>query len=127
PLPQIPLLLQDVHGDCGVKLDQHIVATPLDGHPLHRALHPPDYRFRSQHPTGSVARRAGLGRRLIVALPNALPRHFDQAEVAYGDRLGAGAMTREMLPQLLENAVAVRLRLHVDEVADDDAADVAPS
>ena len=42
-----------------------------------------------------------------------------------GERLRARAVAAEVRAQLLKHLVAVRLRLHVDEVADDDAADVA--
>ena len=66
-----------------------------------------------------------LGHALQVALPHALPRHLDQAEVADRERLRPRAVAAEVRAQLLQHLVAVRLRLHVDEVADDDAADVA--
>ena len=69
--------------------------------------------------------RARLGHVLQVALPHALARHLDQAEVAHRERLRARAVAAEVRAQLLQHLVAVRLRLHVDEVADDDAAEVA--
>src|SRR4051794_1805794 len=69
--------------------------------------------------------RAGLGHVLEVTLPNPLPSHLDQAEVADGERFRAGAVAAQMHPKLLEDPVAVRLCLHVNEVADEDAAQIA--
>ena len=60
-----------------------------------------------------------------MALPHALARHLDQAEIRHGECLGARAIAPEVRAKLLEHLLAVRLRVHVDEVAHDDAADVA--
>jgi hypothetical protein len=54
-----------------------------------------------------------------------LPGHFDQTQLGYRQSLGAGAITTEMGPQLLEDLVPVHFGFHIDEVAHDDAADVA--
>jgi hypothetical protein len=43
--------------------------------------------------------------------------HLDQAKVAHRECLGPGAVTAEVRAELLQHLVAVRLRLHVDEVA----------
>src|SRR5438105_7364616 len=110
-----------------MQLDEQIVSTSLNRHPLHRTFHATYDRLRGEDASGAVAGRAWLGRRLIVTLTHPLARHLGQAEVADGERLCTRTIAREVLPQLLEHAIPVRLRLHVDEVADDDAADVAQS
>ena len=56
--------------------------------------------------------------------PDPLARHLDQAELRHGERLGAGPVAAQVGAQLLEHLVAVGARLHIDEVADDDPADV---
>src|SRR6185312_2776526 len=60
-------------------------------------------------------------------LTHTLARHLDQTELADRIRLRARAVATEVGAQLLHDLVAVRLRLHVDEVADDDAAQIAKS
>src|SRR5688572_33032768 len=60
-----------------------------------------------------------------MALPHALARHLDQSEIADAERFRARAVAAQMRAQLLQHLVAVGARLHVDEVADDDATDVA--
>ena len=66
-----------------------------------------------------------FGRALEMALPHPLPGHLDEAQIGDRERLGARAVAAKVLAKLLEHLVAIRLGVHVDEVADDDAADVA--
>src|SRR5688500_374862 len=124
-LSEVPLLFEHIHRDVGMQLHQQIVAPAFHRHSLHGPLHPAHDGFRCQDAPCSVAHLTGLSRALIVALTNALACHLDQPEVADGERLRARAVARQMLPELLEDTVTVRLRLHVDEVTDDDSADVA--
>src|SRR5688572_22060435 len=104
-----------------MKLDDERIALPFDSHALDAALHAPEDRLRGEHAPGAGARRARLGHALQVTLPHALPRHLDQAEVGDGERLRPRAIPTEVGTQLLQHALAIRLRVHVDEVADDDA------
>ena len=108
-----------------MQLDDDPVATAFAREPADRALHAPDDRLGGEHAPGAHAGRAGLGHRVEVALTHPLPRHLDQPEVAHRERLRARAVAAEVRAQLLQHPVAVRLGLHVDEVTDDDAADVA--
>ena len=97
----------------------------LNGRALQGALEPPDHGLGQEDPAGTAAGRARLGHGLHQRRAHQLPRHLDQAEVAHRERAGTGAIPGEVLPQLLEHLVTVRPRLHVNEIAYDDAADVA--
>src|SRR5688572_4170522 len=102
-----------------------MIALPFHRNPLHRPLHPADDGLRRKHATRSVAGLAGLRHALQVALPHALPSHLDEPKLAHRKRLCARAVATQVGPELLEHPIATLLRLHVDEIADDDAADVA--
>src|SRR5205085_2039525 len=91
----------------------------------HRALHAPRNCLSGKDASRSVAGWTRLCHVLEVALANALAGHLDQAELADRIRFGARAVAAQVHAQLLHDLVAVRLRVHVDEVADDDAAQVA--
>ena len=73
----------------------------------------------------ALARRAVPGHDLAHALGDVLARHLDEAELRDlgGERLRAVLVER--LAQHLHHRVAVARAGHVDEVDDDDAADVA--
>ena len=60
-----------------------------------------------------------------MRLAHALAGHLDEAELADAQHVGLGLVAAQRLLERLEDLVAVLLLLHVDEVADDDAADVA--
>ena len=61
----------------------------------------------------------------IAKLARALARHFDQAERGEAVQGDARAVARERAAQLVEHGVPVLGAVHVDEVDDDDAAEVA--
>ena len=85
---------------------------------LGAGLHAPD-------PTGAAASGAGLEDLLVGAGPETLPRELEEAELADAPDLRARAVVRESRPKsLFDLAVAGRPH-HVDEVADDDPAQVA--
>src|SRR6185437_3737158 len=122
---EVPLLLQNVHRHLGMQLHQQVVPTTLEYHAAHRPLHPAHYRLGGEHAAAPVACRTRFSHALVVALPHPLPRHLHQAQIAHRKCLGARAVAREMVPDLLKHLVTVRLALHVDEVRDDDPAHVA--
>ncbi len=68
---------------------------------------------------------AGLAERLEQAGADPLARHLHQAQRGDLGDLVAGAVTAQALDQPAQHQVAVGLQDHVDEVDDDDAADVA--
>ena len=110
-----------------MQLDNDAVAAPVTREPTHRTLHPADDGLGGEHTASTVAHLAGFRHRVKMALPHPLARHLDQSKVAHRERLGAGSIAAEVHAQLLQHAVAIGLRLHVDEVADDDAAHVTES
>src|SRR2546421_6377970 len=92
---------------------------------LQGALHATHDDLGAEHPAGPGARRA-LGRhRLPQRRAYALARHLDQSQLRSGDRPGARPFAAEVRAQLLQHLVAVGAGLHVDEIDDDDAADIA--
>ena len=74
-----------------------------------------------------VARADGAlpGEDLARAVGDVLPRHLDQTERRDLDHVGLGAVALELRAQRLLDLGAVLRVGHVDEVDDDDAADVA--
>src|SRR4028119_2142973 len=76
-------------------------------------------------PPAAAAVRTGLRQRTLQALPHALARHLDQAELRDLQDLGLGTILLDLVLQRLEELLAVRRLFHVDEVEHDDAAEVA--
>src|SRR4051812_37170049 len=75
--------------------------------------------------TLAVAGRAALGEDLADAVGDVLPRHLDQAERRDLDHVGLGPVLVQRRAKGLQHLVAVSCASHVDEVDDDDPADVA--
>src|SRR5580704_18829845 len=73
----------------------------------------------------ALARRARLGEQLHERLARALARHLDEPELADLRDVGARAIARQRLLEGVPHLAAVAFFVHVDEVHDDDAADVA--
>ena len=72
-----------------------------------------------------AARRALLGQDLARPVRDVLPRHLDEAERRDLDDVGLRPVALELvLQRLLDRGAVLRVR-HVDEVDDDDPADVA--
>src|SRR5256712_1607970 len=93
--------------------------------PLERALHAPHYYLGTEHAPRAVTGRALRGHRLPQRGAHPLSRHLDQSQLGYRERLGARPVATQVGAQLLQHLVAIAARFHVDEVHDDDAADVA--
>ena len=74
---------------------------------------------------GAVAVRTGLGGRLDHAGAQALARHLEEAEGGDAADLDAGAVGLELVLELLLDGGVVAPVLHVDEVDDDEAGEVA--
>src|SRR5438132_7778755 len=73
----------------------------------------------------AVAVRASRRERLDESLRHPLACHLDQTELRDRENLGAGLVAGERLPERFFDRLAILSDLHVDEVDDDDAADVA--
>ena len=83
-----------------------------------------DRLFR-EHNALAVAGRAALGQDLAHAVGDVLAGHLDQAERRDLDHVSLRPVLVERLAHRLQDLVAVAGARHVDEVDDDDAADVA--
>src|ERR1700710_1291465 len=75
--------------------------------------------------TAAAAYRAGLGRTLQHAGADALARHFQEAEMRDAPDLDARAILPETIAELALDRTIVALLVHVDEVDDDQACEVA--
>ena len=77
------------------------------------------------HMAGAAAMRAGLHRRFQHAGADALARHLHQAEMRDAADLDARAVVLEVVLQPLLDRAVVAVLLHVDEVDDDQAGEIA--
>src|SRR5829696_3650037 len=77
------------------------------------------------HHAAAVAGRAGLGEAIEQAARDALAGHLDQAEGGDLHHLALGLVPDQGGPEAVDHGLLVALEQHVDEVDDDDAADVA--
>src|SRR5205085_4758730 len=78
-----------------------------------------------EHDPAAGAGGTGGRERLDQAFGDALARHLDQPELGDVEDLRLGLVAGEGLAERPDHLVAVLADLHVDEVDDDDAADVA--
>jgi hypothetical protein len=74
---------------------------------------------------GAAAMRAGLGGAFQHAGADALARHLEQSEVRDASDLDAGAVLTQAVAELALDRAVVPLLVHVDEVDDDQAREVA--
>src|SRR5690606_15769419 len=73
----------------------------------------------------ALAGRAGFEQQVRQRLAGALARHLDQAERREAVDARLGAVAGQRLAQFLKHLLAVLATRHVDEIDDDDAAEVA--
>src|SRR5581483_8882608 len=78
-----------------------------------------------EHEPPPEAGRAGLAHGLDESFRDPLPGHLDQTELGDFEDLGAGLVAGEGVAEGPHDLLAVLADLHVDEVDDDDPADVA--
>src|ERR671912_148633 len=81
--------------------------------------------FVGDHHAAAVAGGAGLGEAVEQAAGDALAGHLDQAERRHLHHLALGLVPDQGGPEAFDHGLLVALEQHVDEVDDDDAADVA--
>src|SRR5262249_4307498 len=92
---------------------------------LNHAHHVDAHALAGLHLTGAETVLAILIDTPLERRPDALPGHLDQAELRNLEDLGAGTVALDSVAQGLLDAAAVLFVAHVDEVVDDDAAEVA--
>ena len=105
--------------------DGELTFTVLVSDPLEGPLEPSRHDLGPEDTASAGAGRAVGGHRVPERRPHPLTGHLDQAQLGHGVRLGAGPVADEVLPELLQDPLLVAAGLHVDEIADDDATDVA--
>src|SRR5262245_31272734 len=82
-------------------------------------------RLHRTHATRALTVRTRIREELAEALPRALSRHLDQPQLGDPQDVRAGLVLPHRVLQRLEDPLAVRGLLHVDEVDHDDAAEVS--
>src|SRR5215469_4839604 len=80
--------------------------------------------FRGAHEAAALAASTRLAKQMFQALAGALAGHFDEPEGREAHDVRLGAIARERALEGAEHGAPVRLVAHVDEVDDDDAAEV---
>ena len=98
---------------------------PLGGQVAQPAIDLDRHGLLGEHDALALADRAGLGHDLAHPVGHVLARHLDEPERRDLDHVGLRAVLVERLAERLQHGVAVARPGHVDEVDDDDPADVA--
>src|SRR6185503_4676550 len=112
---------RDVHGQLGDDAGRAFLAHFLADEPEHRERHRLDAADRAH----AAAARAGHVRRLAERGSQALARHLHEAEARDAPELNARAVRAHGVAKPVLDALLILLRLHVDEVDDDESAEVA--
>ena len=77
------------------------------------------------HTSGAVAVGTGFTEHLVETGPHAFARHFDETELRYLQNLGACPVMPQRLFQHLEHELFMLVRVHIDKINDDQAADIS--
>ena len=118
------LLLQHMQRHVRMQAQRDRLLLSFRGHTLHCPLNSAHDCLGGEYAPRSATHRARLCHALIMTLPHTLSCHLDQTEIAHRKRFGARAVASQALTQLLQYAIAIGLRFHVDEIAHDDSANV---
>src|SRR6185437_3395989 len=119
------LLVQCVHRDVGGDPDGQPLGALLLRLLLDAAQHAQRGGFDGAHDALAAALRAQHGRARDDAGAQALARHFEQAELADLADLDAGAVVLHRVADSPFDVAVVAALLHVDEVDDDEAGEIA--
>ena len=119
------LVVEDVERDVGPGAHHQIVGRALHQDFLDAAQQLQRHRRDRTHVTAAAALRAGLGRTLQHAGADALTRHFQQAEMRDASDLDARAVLPQAVGEFPLDGAVVALLVHVDEVDDDEAGEIA--
>ncbi len=119
------LVVEDVERDVRPGPHHQIVGRALHQDFLDAAQQLQRHRRDRADVTAAAALRAGLGRALQHAGADALARHFQQAEMRDASDLDARAVLPQAVGQLALDGAVVALLVHVDEVDDDQAGEIA--
>src|SRR5258705_6967592 len=124
PAQPVGVLLHQMHRHVGMHPENQLL---LLGALPHAAEHPLDLesgRLHGEDLPRPLALRTVLIEVVCEARPLALTRHLDQPQLAHRERLRARPVPAQVLPQRVRDRLAILLVLHVDEVEDDDPAEI---
>ena len=110
-----------IHAD----LDRRLTGTVVD--PMDLAFDAVGQGRQAEHLARAGAEGAVVAQETHQRRTDTLAAHLDQTQVAHGEYFGTGPVQFEDVLELGQNTTLVVFVLHVDEVDDDDAADVAQS
>ena len=123
-LNEIRLVLEQVEGDLGVQAHQDpsffLVARHAPKRPVEMARH----HFRPEYPSRPTASGALGGHGIDQTGAHPLARHLDQPQLRHAVNPRPGPVSGYVSPQLVKELLPVVLVFHVDEVDDDDPADI---
>src|SRR5487761_2619160 len=119
------LVIENVKRDIGSGPHHEIVGRALHQYFLKAAQQLQGHRGNRTYMAAAAALRAGLGRTLQHAGADALARHLEQSEMRDASDLDSGAVLPEAIAELALHRTVVALLVHVDEVDDDQAGEVA--
>ena len=119
------LVVEDVERDVGAGTHHQIVGRALHQNFFDAAQQLQRHRRYRADMAVAAALRAGLGRTLQHAGADALARHFQQAEMRDAPDLDPRAVLPQAIRQLALDRAVVALLVHVDEVDDDEAGEIA--
>ncbi len=119
------LVIEHVERDVGAGPGHEIMGRALHHRFLETAQQLQRDRGHRAHMAGAAALRAGLGRTLQHAGADTLARHFQEAEMRDASDLDARTVLPQAVAELALHRAIVALLVHVDEIDDDQAREIA--
>src|SRR5258705_9793244 len=126
-LEEIRVLLHEEHREVRVHAQEQHLFLRAEPHAPEHPLDADGRRRQREHLSGAPALGAILVEIGGETGPLPLPRHLHQPEIAHRKGLRPRAIPLQPAPERLQNRLLVRLDLHVDEVEDDDPAQISKS
>ncbi len=120
PLEELGLGFQHVERDFRVGPDPDLPLFGGGGHAPEAPLDPAGHRGRRVDPPAPPTAGAPAGEGLIEGRAHPLAGHLHETELGDLERAGPGPIAAQVALELVEDPLPVVLRLHVDEVHDDD-------
>src|SRR5437773_11059218 len=121
----LAFLIEQVVGDLLGDADLDALNIFAVGGQLQHPHHVDAHAFASLDLTGAFAMRTIVVNAALQRRPNTLPRHLDNAEWPNFENLGSGPIALDGFAHGSLDAAAVLFVAHVDEVVDDDTAQIA--
>ena len=119
------LLIEQIEGNVGAGARDQIMRGAFDELLFECSQHLQSQRRHRADMTAAAAIGAFLGRAFQHTGADALPRHFEQAEMRDAADLDAGTIVFEAFLQPPLHHAVVALLIHVDEIDDDEPSKIA--